>query len=100
MSQPGHQPAGAVPPLRSWQEAALRVVEAAGADSTVLIDATPGAGKTTFALTAARQAMRDRQISRVVVVAPTDHLRAQWAAAAWRFGLNLDPTLTNAQPRL
>ena len=90
MSQGGHQRAVAVPPLRSWQRAAVAVVEAAPADSTVLVDATPGAGKTTFALTVARQALRDKRINRVVVVAPTDHLRTQWAAAAWRFGLNLD----------
>ena len=100
MSQGGHQPAGAVPALRRWQRDALRVVDAAGENSTVLVDATPGAGKTTFALTVARDALRSRRISRVVVVAPTDHLRTQWAAAAWRFGLNLDPTLPNAQARL
>ena len=36
-------------------------------------------------------------IDRVVVVAPTDHLRTQWADAAALVGLNLDPKMTNAQ---
>ncbi len=52
--------------------------------------ATPGAGKTTFALTALRTALADRP-ARVVIVAPTAHLKVQWAAAAAALGLHLDP---------
>ena len=37
-----------------------------------------------------------RVVDRVVVVAPTDHLRTQWADAADRMGIVLDPGLTNA----
>jgi superfamily II DNA or RNA helicase len=60
------------------------------------VTATPGAGKTTFALALASRLLGERLVNRVVVVAPTDHLRTQWAQAAHRAGLALDPTLTNA----
>jgi superfamily II DNA or RNA helicase len=53
--------------------------------------ATPGAGKTTFALQVAGRLLRGRRIDRVVVVTPTDHLKTQWAAAAGRSGIPLDP---------
>jgi superfamily II DNA or RNA helicase len=80
--------------LRLWQKAALdRFVEAEGRD--FLAVATPGAGKTTFALTAARLELA-RRPSRLVVVAPTAHLKRQWAQAAARFGLHLDPAWTPA----
>lgn len=52
--------------------------------------ATPGAGKTTFALTAARHRLAIRP-GRLIVVAPTAHLKGQWAQAAARFALHLDP---------
>lgn len=53
--------------------------------------ATPGAGKTTFALTAVVQDLARHPHRRVVVVAPTSHLKFQWAEAAARFGLHLEP---------
>jgi superfamily II DNA or RNA helicase len=62
---------------------------AEGAD--FLAVATPGAGKTTFALTAALQHLGLEPSCRVLVVAPTLHLKTQWAQAAHRFGLHLDP---------
>ncbi len=52
--------------------------------------ATPGAGKTTFALTAARHELAEHP-SRLVIVAPTAHLKLQWARAAAAFSLHLDP---------
>jgi superfamily II DNA or RNA helicase len=61
-----------------------------------LVTATPGAGKTTFALTLAVDLIARRVVDRVIVVAPTDHLRTQWAEAAERFGVALDPGLSNA----
>ena len=81
--------------LRAWQHAAVAKYEATpGPD--FLATATPGAGKTTFALTVAQRLLARRAVDRVIVVAPTDHLRTQWADAAVRFGLMLDPKLTNA----
>ena len=53
--------------------------------------ATPGAGKTTFALTAGRRALVSKAIRRVVVVVPTQHLKYQWAQAAERLDIHLDP---------
>ena len=84
--------------LRPWQKAALdRFVEADRPD--FLAVATPGAGKTTFALTAARHELAARGC-RLVVVAPTAHLKLQWAQAAARFSLHLDPAWTAADGRL
>ena len=53
--------------------------------------ATPGAGKTNFALTAARRALIARSVRRVVVVVPTQHLKHQWAQAAEALDIHLDP---------
>ncbi len=50
-----------------------------------------GAGKTTFALTAARRALVARAIRRIVIVVPTQHLKHQWAQAAERLDIHLDP---------
>ena len=53
--------------------------------------ATPGAGKTTFALTVAAELLARRVVERVTVVAPTEHLKTQWAEAAARVGIPIDP---------
>jgi superfamily II DNA or RNA helicase len=82
-------------PLRAWQRAALgRYLDERRRD--FLVTATPGAGKTTFALAVATSLVAQRVVDRVVVVCPTDHLRTQWAEAADAAGLPLDPTLSNA----
>src|SRR3954464_8178202 len=82
-------------PLRAWQQEALdRYEEHSPKD--FLVTATPGAGKTTFALTLAARLLQRREVARVVVVCPTDHLRLQWADAAHRGGIVPDPGLTNA----
>jgi len=75
--------------LRQWQHDALRAfLDHPRAD--FLAVACPGAGKTTFALTAARHWLRGERLP-LVVVAPTRHLKTQWAAAAERFGIHLEP---------
>jgi len=80
--------------LRPWQKAAFdSFVATPSAD--FLAVATPGAGKTTFALTAARHELAAVP-SRLVVVAPTAHLKLQWARAAAAFGLHLDPAWSAA----
>jgi superfamily II DNA or RNA helicase len=79
-----------LPTLRRWQVEALAKFEAQE-DPDFLAVATPGAGKTTFALMAARRALIGRRASRVIVVVPTAHLKLQWADAAEGFGLRLDP---------
>ncbi|MGA0067810.1 MAG: DEAD/DEAH box helicase [Candidatus Nanopelagicales bacterium] len=87
--------APASPYLRRWQIQALqRYLKAESRD--FLVTATPGSGKTTFALTLAGRLLAQRIVHRVIVVVPTDHLRGQWADAASRLGLWLDPDLPNS----
>ncbi len=81
--------------LRAWQTAALAAYTS---DKPVdyLLHATPGAGKTSFALTVAAHLQAGRVIDRIVVVCPTDHLRNQWAQAAAAAGIALDANLPNS----
>ena len=85
--------------LRPWQKSALEKFEASDSADFLTV-ATPGAGKTTFALTAARQVLARQPNLRLVVVAPTAHLKVQWAQAAARFALHLDPQWSAADGRL
>ncbi|MGC1513578.1 MAG: DEAD/DEAH box helicase [Acidimicrobiales bacterium] len=85
--------------LRPWQKDALDRL-AATTGPNFLAVATPGAGKTTFALTAACQNLAANPRRRLVVVVPTQHLKVQWATAAANFGLHLDPAWTAADGRL
>lgn len=77
--------------LRAWQRSAINAYYAHGEGRDFLACATPGAGKTTFALELARQLLDGGSVRRIAVVVPTDSLRQQWADAAARFGLNLKP---------
>jgi superfamily II DNA or RNA helicase len=76
---------------RAWQEAFV-ARHAATAEADFLLVATPGSGKTLAACRAARETGCDQ----VIVVCPTTALRAQWADAADRAGLHLDPRWRNA----
>jgi superfamily II DNA or RNA helicase len=87
---------GTAASLRAWQQAALRDYFA-GPGRDFLAVATPGAGKTTFALTVAAELLRTRRIERVTVVAPTEHLKRQWADAASRAGIEIDPSYSPAR---
>jgi superfamily II DNA or RNA helicase len=89
---PGRAAWGTASRLRAWQVAALdRYRELSQRD--FLAVATPGAGKTTFALRVATDLLASRAIEHVIVVTPTEHLKVQWAEAAARVGLHLDPGL-------
>ena len=76
--------------FRAWQKEALAKLESR-VHSSFLAVATPGAGKTTFALGAIRRSLVRREVRRCVVVVPTQHLKLQWALAAERFDIHLDP---------
>ena len=89
-----HRPPGATVRLRPWQRAAFELFTDSEQPDFLAV-ATPGAGKTTFALTCARWALAEQR-RRLVVVAPTSHLKLQWAQAAHRLGLELDPDWTPA----
>jgi superfamily II DNA or RNA helicase len=82
---------GTATPLRAWQTAALEKYFAESPQDFLAV-ATPGAGKTTFALTAAAELLARRVVDRVTVVAPTEHLKTQWAQAAARAGIPIDPS--------
>lgn len=81
--------------LRAWQQAALDKFLAARPKDFMAV-ATPGAGKTTFALRVATELVDDRSVDRVIVVVPTEHLKIQWSEAASRVGLALDPSFSNS----
>lgn len=76
--------------LRNWQREALNVITQ-GSKNDYLITATPGAGKTTFALSLAARLLEEGAVRRIAVVVPTDSLREQWADAAGRAGVQLAP---------
>jgi len=83
------------PPLRAWQRRAL-VEYLRRRDVDFLAVATPGAGKTTFALRIAAELLRDETVQAITVVTPTEHLKTQWAQAAAEVGIPLDPAFRNA----
>lgn len=76
--------------LRQWQRRAVDAFYAAGSDN-FLVSATPGAGKTKFSLYLAQELMAQGAVERVVVVAPSDNLRIQWADEAAAAGMKLFP---------
>ncbi|HEX6873978.1 MAG TPA: DEAD/DEAH box helicase [Micromonosporaceae bacterium] len=84
------------PPLRAWQRRAL-VEYLRRRDADFLAVATPGAGKTTFALRVAAELLADRTVDAVTVVTPTEHLKGQWATAAGAVGIQLDASFRNAE---
>jgi superfamily II DNA or RNA helicase len=83
------------PPLRAWQRKALVEYLRRRSDDFMAV-ATPGAGKTTFALRIAAELLADGTIDAISVVCPTEHLKTQWASAAARVGIHLDPSFRNA----
>jgi superfamily II DNA or RNA helicase len=77
--------------LRPWQQQALTVWQqrVQAEQPNFLLEATPGSGKTSFALCAAHSAISQRWVTRLLVVCPTAHLKQQWASAAHQAGLAL-----------
>ncbi|MBJ8341416.1 DEAD/DEAH box helicase [Antrihabitans sp. YC3-6] len=82
-------------PLRAWQRRALTKYLSKKPRDFLAV-ATPGAGKTTFALRVAAELLGDRTVDQVTVVAPTEHLKHQWADAAARAGIALDSRFSNS----
>lgn len=79
--------------LRQWQEEALGKFLRSESPNFLAV-ACPGAGKTTFALTAAKELIDRGEIDQVVVVVPSDALRTQWSSGNL---LNLRP-FRNGEP--
>ena len=87
-----------LPPLRGWQKAAYAEYFRLAKRDFLLV-ATPGAGKTAYALTVGSQLLAQREVAAVTIVTPTEHLKYQWAVAARRFGIAIDPSYRNSQGR-
>jgi superfamily II DNA or RNA helicase len=86
---------GNSPRLRHWQRAAYEEYFRVNRRDFLLV-ATPGAGKTAYALTVARELLARREVAGIAVVTPTEHLKHQWAAAAADFGIGLDSGFRNS----
>lgn len=89
---------GTADKLRAWQQAALTAYLRADPRDFLAV-ATPGAGKTTYALRLATELLGRGTISAVTIVAPTEHLKTQWAEAAARVGIHIDPRFSNSSAR-
>lgn len=79
--------------LRGWQrDAYLKWVSVNKDQRDFLMNATPAAGKTVWALYVAMQSLVTGECRKIVVVVPSDSLRTQWAEeAAKTFGIQLNP---------
>ena len=84
--------------LRGWQKDAYHEYFRLSRRDFLLV-ATPGAGKTTYALTVAAELLARREVASLTIVTPTEHLKHQWAQAAARFGIAIDSAYRNAQGR-
>jgi len=82
-------------PLRAWQRRALTKYLSTSPRDFLAV-ATPGAGKTTFGLRLAAELLEARIVEKITVVAPTEHLKFQWAQSAAAQGISLDPKFSNA----
>jgi len=84
--------------LRGWQKDAYHEYFKQPRRDFLLV-ATPGAGKTTYALTVAAELLARREVATLTIVTPTEHLKHQWAESAARFGIAIDSSYKNAQGR-
>ncbi|GAA2967701.1 DEAD/DEAH box helicase [Actinokineospora diospyrosa] len=82
-------------PLRDWQRRALTKYLTTRPKDFLAV-ATPGAGKTVFGLRVAAELLADRTVESLTIVAPTEHLKHQWASAASAAGIPIDPNFTNS----
>jgi superfamily II DNA or RNA helicase len=85
--------------LRAWQQSAIeKYFREPRTD--YLIEATPGAGKTIFALEIASRYFKARNISQLCVVTPTTFLKGHWAKVAHeQFAIHLEADWANAVGR-
>jgi superfamily II DNA or RNA helicase len=85
--------------LRPWQQEAFGIYRdcTLRRERTVLLEATPGAGKTTAALVFALHQRNKQGAKRIGIVVPTAHLKVQWARAAVEMNLHLDSSFSNSR---
>ena len=84
---------------RKWQsEAHAATLDQFKIKNSVLVEATPGAGKTVFALMVAKQMMNDDLIDKVVILVPSAKVKQQWAKeSASLFGLRIYKNVLNPE---
>ncbi|MEU8267957.1 DEAD/DEAH box helicase [Sphaerisporangium sp. NPDC049002] len=95
-SYPDRAAWGTAPKLRAWQQEALDLYFRREPRDFLTV-ATPGAGKTTYALRIASELLGRGVVRAVTIVTPTEHLKRQWADAAGRVGIAIDPEFKNSQ---
>ncbi|SDG55268.1 Superfamily II DNA or RNA helicase [Sinosporangium album] len=95
-SYPDRAAWGTAPKLRAWQQEAFDLYFHREPRDFLTV-ATPGAGKTTYALRIASELLSRGLIRAITIVTPTEHLKRQWADAAARVGINIDPEFKNSQ---
>lgn len=81
--------------LRQWQMK-FKECYAAARQREFLMTAAPGTGKSTATAEVARDLFEKGVIERIVVVAPSEHLKFQWAKTFHQLGIDLDPNWSNA----
>lgn len=88
--------------LRPWQQEAFGIYLdcVLRRERTVLLEATPGAGKTTAALVLALHQKNKQSAQRIGIVVPTAHLKTQWARAALDLKIHLDSSFSNSRGSL
>ena len=95
-SYPDRAAWGTAPKLRAWQQEALDLYFQREPRDFLTV-ATPGAGKTTYALRIASELLSNEVIKAITIVTPTEHLKRQWAEAASKVGIGIDPEFKNSQ---
>ncbi|GGO15245.1 hypothetical protein GCM10010116_30590 [Microbispora rosea subsp. aerata] len=95
-SYPNRAAWGTAPKLRAWQQEAFDLYFSREPRDFLTV-ATPGAGKTTYALRIASELLSRGVVRAVTIVTPTEHLKRQWADAASRVGISIDPEFKNSQ---
>ncbi|GAA3217853.1 DEAD/DEAH box helicase [Nonomuraea helvata] len=95
-SYPDRAAWGTAPKLRAWQQEAFDLYFRREPRDFLTV-ATPGAGKTTYALRIASELIANGVIKAITIVTPTEHLKRQWADAAGRVGIAIDPEFKNSQ---
>ncbi|MFF4616701.1 DEAD/DEAH box helicase [Nonomuraea jabiensis] len=95
-SYPDRAAWGTAPKLRAWQQEAFDLYFRREPRDFLTV-ATPGAGKTTYALRIASELIANGVIRSITIVTPTEHLKRQWADAAGRVGIGIDPEFKNSQ---
>ncbi|MEU8177036.1 DEAD/DEAH box helicase [Microbispora hainanensis] len=95
-SYPDRAAWGTAPKLRAWQQQAYDLYFSREPRDFLTV-ATPGAGKTTYALRIASELLSRGIVRAITIVTPTEHLKRQWADAAARVGISIDPEFKNSQ---